>query len=307
MITELVISGGSAKGLAFSACLKYLEEVKLLDISKLKKVVGVSIGSFVLASYLIGYSIDEFLDLMLHADIPSFKDISGSSSSIAILKGSVFRAWVREIISKKIDPDITMLSFYKTSNIEFIIGTTCLEDGLIYISYKNRPNMKLIDALICSMNFPFVFPPYEVPDENGHIKKYIDGGLIDNFPLHLVGPDAIGITSKGSPKTTEDLSIYSYMVLLFDLMKTHMDILTPHETEYVYRIDLTDKSKINFDIDIDDKLTIFMEGYYFTKNSDITKKLLEKMSTEKITLDFNKVLHSIKNYPNNNKLKKIIK
>jgi hypothetical protein len=290
MIEELCISGGSQKGLSYVGALKYLEEIKIIDFKKLKKLIGVSIGSYIASSVLIGYTLDELLEHVMDTDIPSFMDISVKNSGVAILKGEKIRKWVHETIEKKCNVDITMLELYNMTGIEFIVATTCLEDGIVYIDYKNRPNMKLRDVIICSINVPFVFPPYIVKDENGIDKTYIDGGLIDNFPMHLLGHRAIGITSEKNKKTDIGDHIFSYIKSLYDIMKHHIEDLKPHKSEFVYVLRSKDKSTINLNINRDQKITLFMNGYNDTKNSEITKKLLKEIE---IRNSFSKVLEEI--------------
>ena len=301
---ELCISGGSQKGLAYLGALSYLQENDLITLKLLKKIIGVSIGSYICACFLIGYTIDEILDYILATDIQSFKDISITDSHLAILKGQKIREWVYETLKKKINPDITMLQLYELTNVEFIVATICLEDGLVYIDYKNRPNMKLYDLIISSMNLPFVFPPYVVNNEQGIPKTYVDGGLIDNFPMQLLSSDAIGITSEKNNNQVHisELNVFSFTKKLYDIMKHHIEDLKPYTSEYVYQLKVADiepKNKgignnntINLDIDIDDKITLYMSGYNYVKNSEITKKLLHK---KQIKLNHQKVLEQIRN------------
>lgn len=270
MITELCISGGSQKGLEYLGCVKYLEEIGILNIKNLKKIIGVSIGSYLCSCLLLGYSSDEILQDIMNTDIPSFVDVS--VVDLAVLKGEKIRSWVKETVSKKGNPDITMLELFNKTGVEFTITTTCLEDGLIYITHKNRPNMKLCDAIICSLNLPFVFPPY-VLEENGIKKTYVDGGLIDNFPVHLLGSSAVGITSE-KIKEDQNNNIFLYAKSLYDIVKLHLEDLKKSNTEFIYKIVSNEKGMLNLNLSSDNKITLFMNGYNFTKNSEITKKLI---------------------------------
>jgi NTE family protein len=269
MITELCISGGAQRGIAFLGSMKFFEDKGLLSRKEIKKIVGVSIGALICISYIIGYDIAEFMEFVLRSDFLAFQDFSLTDNSVAILKGSMFRKWVRDILKDKIDPDITMSNLYKLTNIHFTVSTTCLEDGIVYISHETHPNFKLYDALICSMNFPFAFPPYEVDN-----KSYIDGGLIDNFPLHLLGSRALGINSYRKMHNKKEFTPYTYMSTLLQLMTNHIKHSFVYKSDLVIDVDVSDLRVISFDVSIDDKITLYREGYDCAKNN---KYVLEKL------------------------------
>jgi len=267
MIEELCISGGSHRGLVFIGVLKYLIEEKVLDVKKLKKVVAVSIGTFVSMCFLIGYEMAELLQLVLDTNISLFKDISLVDNNVAILKGDIFRNWVYTSLAKKIDPDITFSQFYNKNKIDFTTVTTCLEDGLVYMSHLNFPDTRIYDALICSMNFPYVFSPYKV---NG--KTYIDGGLIDNFPMHLMGESAIGITTgKLIPDSdnVDEMTPFTYTTKLFQILSLHIKKLNPYNPEMVIKVFIPDNKRIDFDMSPDDKITLFRYGYDYIKSNGV--------------------------------------
>jgi predicted acylesterase/phospholipase RssA len=69
-------------------CIKKLEEMKLLE---LKKIVGVSIGAFIGACYIIGYTVDEMLDIIMKKNTKEFRDISLLEVDGAVLKGENYR------------------------------------------------------------------------------------------------------------------------------------------------------------------------------------------------------------------------
>lgn len=85
------------------------------------------------------------------------------------------------LLVKNLNENITLKEFYDETKIELIMLTVNLNNILpekIKLSYKTHPELQLYKALYMSSCIPFVFKP--VIDNN---KCYIDGGLIDNFPL----------------------------------------------------------------------------------------------------------------------------
>ncbi len=285
MIEELCVAGACHRGISYIGAFKKLEQLGILSVTNLKKAIGVSIGSFICFCYLSGYKMDNLLEYVLETEISLFKDIELCENSL--LKGVIFRAWIHSCVTKvtkvlekgheadtktEHGADITMLQFYQKTNIDFTIVTTCLETGIVYINHTNYPDMKVYDALICSMNVPIVFPPYEV---NG--LTYIDGGLLENFPIHLLGHNALGIRSCRSLSTGPFAPIDKMM----SLITKHISNLHPPKSEFIIDLD-SDNAVINFDIDCDDKITLYRKGYESVEKSSVVQKILYKIKFNKI-------------------------
>ena len=306
-IEELCLSGACHRGIMYVGSFKYLEEIGLLKKSKLKRVIGTSIGSFVLACYISGYTINELVSMILDIDFKIFKDWV-SEITVNLFNGLTFKAWVKKCLSKYLPNDITISDFYKKTGIDFTIVMVSLENGLIYASYKNKPNMTLLSAVLASMNFPFVFPPFETSD--GLSKDiYVDGGLLDNFAIHLLGPRAIGLTSVKKQRTLTDItSPFSYFIKMTELVGSLVrDLRRPH-SEYIIEIYSNDSEIVDFDLNRDDKITLYKLGYNSTKNSHIIdkficdfyinlfNKVLEELTIVSLFYKFNKISTNLQQY-----------
>lgn len=269
VISELLLGGASHRGISYIGALKCLEDHNILKKENLKKIIGVSIGAFVSTCYIIGYNLDELLDHVLDMNIPSFMDFS--FSDISIIKGDAFRKWIKETIARKVNPDITFKELHNISKIDFIVHVTCLDEGLILMSHENYPDMKIFDAICASTCFPFVFSPYEIGN-----KSYIDGGMICNFPVYKMGEAAICLKSsrkiissiKNYSKINKLDSIsntFSYMYKLYNITTAHIAKLNEHLIKKVIILDIpvSDSNVIDFNIDMDDKITLYKEGYNY--------------------------------------------
>jgi NTE family protein len=264
-IKELCLSGACHRGISYIGVLQYLEENNVIEAKSLEKVIGVSIGSFVAACYLAGYSPLEFIDIVVNYDTSTLKDIDilNSESGLAVLRGTAFREWISSVIAKKISPQITMKEFYEKTKTHFTVVATCIEDGAVYINHETEPDFLLIDALISSMNFPFVFPPYVV---NG--KRYVDGGLLNNFPMHMLSQEAVGLTVNFE-NISDIHNPFSYIGKLFELISRDRDLLRESNSKLIIRVEATDFSLIDFDMNVDDKMTLYKRGYNAAKASNI--------------------------------------
>jgi len=261
LITEICLSGACNRGISYIGCFKKLEELKLLNLTK---IVGVSIGSFIGACYMLGYSSEELLEAIINKNMNEFKDFSISESS-SVLKGEQYKIWVFEMLSKKEDPNITLKQLFEKTGIEYITTTTCIHsesseflEGVVYLSHNHTPDMSLFTAVNCSMAFPFVFPPMIYKN-----CQFIDGGVLENFPIHLLSINATGLTVNFKPidSFTSTKNPISYIGKIFELMSNRLKILKDEKHQNIITVDCDDFDIIDFGMSIDDKITLYKRGY----------------------------------------------
>jgi len=290
-IEELCLSGAVHKGILYVGAFKYLEELGILNKKYLKKIIGTSIGSFVLACYVSGYTISQLVAMILEVDFAEFKDQDPNFSLVNLFAGHNFHNWVSKCLGKYLDPNITIGQFYEKFNIDFIIVVVSLENGLIYVSKDTRPHMSLFSAIMASMNVPFVFPPYQTSDGLQN-DIYVDGGLLDNFAIHLLGPRSFGITPVRKKQQCDINDPISYFLKMTELIGSLIKDLRKPKTEYIMEITTNDTAIIDFDMSKDSKITMYFAGYNFTKNSDIPEKYIRDFWKD----IFNKVLIDLEDF-----------
>jgi predicted acylesterase/phospholipase RssA len=74
-----------------------------------------------------------------------------------------------------------MKEFYEITNIDLHFFSTEINDKKftkVNFSHSTHPNWKLLDVVYCSSCLPILFSPYLDED-----KCYIDGGILNNYPL----------------------------------------------------------------------------------------------------------------------------
>jgi predicted acylesterase/phospholipase RssA len=112
------------------------------------------------------------------------------------------------------------------------------------------------------MAFPFIFPPVSYRG-----CQFVDGGLIDNFPLDRVSEDALALrVNFGDINGSESVkSPVSYMGKLFQLVTARMrqlqNLAKKDLTSNVVIVQCNDFSLIDFEMSVDDKITLFKRGY----------------------------------------------
>lgn len=191
----LVLSGGGAKGAAHVGVLKVLEKHKIpIDV-----VVGTSIGSIVGGMYSVGYTPEEIETTLLNMPVDSMmrekKDRSKESAGqrfskanqyplslgfgkdlklsvpMGVLKGAEVYLWLKNIFEKGsgIDNFDNLPRKYRAITTDLQSGEEVVVSGgdLALAAFK-------------SMAIPsFVEPVYD----NG--KYYVDGGVVNNFPIDI--------------------------------------------------------------------------------------------------------------------------
>lgn len=271
-VKNLVFSGGGVKGFAHIGALKALEEFDLID--GISTFVGTSVGAIISSLYLVGYKSNDMIDFLSHFKLPNIKKINFANmiNLFGLDKGEKIEYLLNKLLSaKKIDPNITMLNFYKLTGVELILTTVCINDMTVkYISYKTDPEMKLITAIRMSFSVPFYFTPVEF-----NKKMYIDGGCIDNYPIHLFDHkenDTIGLFLFSSCDQKEKLNnLEEYGIRVIQCLIEGFNQMSYRDySKSTILIDLETTGMLDFEMNFQKIKLIFQKGY------DQTKKYLEE-------------------------------
>lgn len=254
----LVLSGGSTKGVAQLGALHCLKKNNMLD--NIKTIAASSIGSAVGMLYSIGYQPMEFFKFLKLLNINQMKNIDTQNvvTKYGFDDGSRLILVLSKLMNAKgYNTNTTFSEFYKRTKIDLIITGACVNDKKIYyFSHKNYPKMKVIEAIRISISIPIVFTPCVF--EN---KLFIDGGCIDNFPIHLFEDElekVIGIYVTETRKNVKDIKfIEDYLLNMIDCLfegTTHRDTKT--YAKHIINIKCTNCTESQNDL-----VNMFDEGY----------------------------------------------
>lgn len=195
-ITNLVLSGGSIKGISHIGSLKILNEYGIL--TNIKTIACSSVGSAIAILHCIGFTPDEMFNFIDMFDVTQFLRMKPSNllHNFGLDDGSRLTFIMGKMMeSKNVSKNITLKELYEISNIHLIITTTCLNNKeTLYISRLTHPNMEVLTAFRMSTAIPLIYTPVIY---NG--VTYIDGGILDNYPIHLFKDDlksTIGVCIK---------------------------------------------------------------------------------------------------------------
>jgi NTE family protein len=263
MIKNIIFSGGGFKGWAYIGTMRALEEyVKLSDI---KTVSGTSIGSVFGLFYIIGIKWDFLLDFIINFDIKSVIDIDIDNILInqSVLRGNRYKQIIKEIISTKIDPDITFIDLYKYSKILYSVTSLNISDCKVeYFNYLTTPDVKVIDAIIASSSLPFLFPAYKIKD-----KYYYDGGICNNCPTNLV--DELESIAFDLGFYNNELQSNIHIINLINSLTFINNNIISKNNEIIFKIldEKFENDLLNINQSKDDIFNIFMNGYINSKNT----------------------------------------
>ncbi|XP_074660445.1 uncharacterized protein LOC141912914 isoform X2 [Tubulanus polymorphus] len=185
-VENLVFEGGGAKGIAYGGVILALSDLGILQ--NVKRFAGASIGA-VTAMYLaIGFTADEIIESFLYND-----NILQDESMFA-LPGNVYRKYgwfegrlvtqfLEEQIARKTgDPKLTFEQLYKRYGVELcVIVTNVSNMQCEYCHPKTTPDLSIARALRMSIALPPMIQP--VMENTG--VYYSDGGLLNNYPIHV--------------------------------------------------------------------------------------------------------------------------
>jgi len=218
---NLVLEGGGIKGLAYCGALIALEKKNILE--KIKRFAGSSAGAITATLIAIGYNTDEISNITKNTDFKSFlddktgliRDLYNFFTKYGICQGDTFSNLMKALIKNKTGNEkYTFNNLYTDTGKELVItGTNLTNMTTIYYSREKYPDMAIYKAVRISMSIPFLFVPIL------HDNKYmVDGGVIDNYPIHVFDGEY-----PGDPN--------SLMKLTEPNLKTiGLKLMTPNET-----------------------------------------------------------------------------
>lgn len=179
MIKNLVFKGGGPKGcLIHCGALGVLDDAKL--ISNVQNYAGTSAGSIIAGLLACGYSPQDLHDIIYALDFSKFKDSNDPLRfpfKCGLHTGDYFLTFLLDLVKKrKGDGYVT----FRDMPWLHVIATN-FNTGLEQVfNSVNTPSIPIAFAIRASMSIPIFFDPFPIGDS-----VYVDGGMINNFPLSL--------------------------------------------------------------------------------------------------------------------------
>lgn len=261
--TKLVLSGGGVKLMAFIGALTALNDMGILE--HITTIAATSAGAIIAFLLSIGYTIDELFDVITLLDFKKLKllEFHRLLTEFGLDDGKRMEFLVHSLMAaKNIDINISFRKLYEMTGKTLIMTATCVNDKKIhYFSHKTAPDMSILTALRMTISVPIFFTPVLYKG-----KYYIDGGCIDNFPIHLFDDnldDVIGIyLDTDRNDATNITNIEEYLChTIFSFLEGHKIGSLLGVEKYIIQISFKNIGFIDFNIDKTTKQLIYDKSY----------------------------------------------
>jgi len=247
---NLVFEGGGVKGIAYVGALEVLDKEGILK--DVERVAGTSAGAMIAVLVGLRYSADEMKEILWNLNFRNFmdnsfgiiRDTTRMLKEYGWYKGDFFRNLMADFIKRKTgNGEITFkeLASIKGFREIYLMGTD-LSTGLSEMfSHKTTPKMKVADAARISMSIPLFFASVKGGENGKH--TYVDGGLLDNYPIKAFDQVAY-ISNRNNMRRTD---YYEKLNKPKSLQKS------VSKNEYVYN-----KETLGFRLDAKEDITMFL-------------------------------------------------
>ncbi|WLV23544.1 patatin-like phospholipase family protein [Aciduricibacillus chroicocephali] len=198
MQIDVVFSGGGVKAFAYIGVLAEMEKKGL----SIKRAAGTSAGAIIASFLIAGYTAKEIETLLDELDLTCFLDspklmhfIPFSKWGIlffkkGIYKGNNFEYWLETCLARK---GIRFFGDLPDGALKVVASDLTLGRLVVFPDdlekvYGLDPNsFPIAKAVRMSAGFPFFFMPATLISNTGLKSQLVDGGMLSNFPLWLLG------------------------------------------------------------------------------------------------------------------------
>ena len=262
---NLVLSGGSIKGICHIGVLSRLWNEERIDPLILKAIVGTSVGALVGCLLVLGFTPTEIWDFLLKLDFTKLAkpDIFLFFEKCGADSGKVIFDLFEDILMTKTKIQyITFQQLFEHTGITFtVVGSNLTTKKVEYFNHVNTPNFKVSLALRISIGMPGFFTPVTLDGE-----KYVDGCIMDNYAMDLFNDDlenTIGILICSDFDTNYQYP-EQYPMAIINLFMYHYHQISykKHEKNTIYiECGLGATSNFDFNVDNEAKQKLFDIGY----------------------------------------------
>ncbi len=259
----LVLSGGAARGFAHLGILKALHEHNISP----EIISSVSAGAIVGAFYADGFSPEEILYIFEEKKLLQFTSLSFKRAGLLDISG------LKKILNEQLRAK-TFADLQKP----LYIAVTNYHSGTVEYLYKGD----LAESIVASSSIPVLFHPTEI-----NKKKYIDGGVTDNFPVAPIQNQAkilIGVHANPMGWTDKvngllQVAIRSFLLSVnskIDLKKNDVDIFICPQKLAQYGVLDVSKGREIFNIGYEEANKQLHQNKSIIQNYAVTKKKNKK-------------------------------
>ena len=271
---NLVLCGGGILGISFCGALEELRQLGLLH--GIKNYAASSAGSIIAGALACGASYNFLSRELMEIDFSTFVDYGNKIKAMynlyyynGICTGDTFLTWYGDILEKLTgNADITLKEVHDKFGGRLVITATSLNSRkVIYFDHRSHPDLSLKLAVRMSMSIPFLFMPVEYADD-----VFVDGGVLDNFPMRAfyydsdhINPKTLGLlltTAIDNNECVKTTGIWSMIDALYScyITQTQKMYMDPQDWDRTIKIPCGNVSSFNFYIDSTTKTKLVEVG-----------------------------------------------
>ena len=269
-IRNIVFAGGGARIFSHFGFVKALEEKKITD--GIVNFAGTSIGSLTAFCLILGYTVEQLINIFTRIDLLKTIDINADSifnyfNNLGLDTGERYIRVINILIKKKIDRiGITFKELYELTGKKLAVCVTNISKMKWEIfDIDTQPDMEIALAIRMSCCYPYFLTPIEFND-----CLYIDGGVLNNYPINYFNSDidrTIGISNFSCDKNEkkieiDDLLSYTLSILNSMSVDKQRDVTKTYANNTVLLECMTEP--INFSLTLEEKEIMVEEGYNAT-------------------------------------------
>lgn len=181
-IDTLILSSGGSKGIGYIGFFYAIQKTNIFNMKNIKNIFGCSVGSIFGFLLLLDFNITMIYKLLQKIDLINLKKFNIDEMFLdnGIFNNNSIKRFLKTCLKYKYNiTDITFIELYKKTNIKFRIQVYNLSlQKNENFSYKNKPNLSVIDVIQISSCIPIIFKPIKY---NNYY--YIDGGINNSTPF----------------------------------------------------------------------------------------------------------------------------
>ena len=272
----IVLSSGSSKGLLILGALQFAKDSYF--IKNIKTFIGTSVGSMICYLLAIGYTpIEIVVDISTRGfleKISTFDYISGINCK-GLTDFNIINTHLENMTMLKLGFLPTLKQLKDRFNKTLICCTYNLTKRKVeYLNPENNPDLPCLVAIRMSSNLPLIFDKFKYKED-----YYIDGGIIDNFPIdiaHKRGGKILGINiSSNNNIKDENNKENNILEYVYSLIQIPVNFIRQNKIEEykekttIIELNIDTIKFFNFNINSIQRLEMFSKGY------SIAKQILE--------------------------------
>ena len=208
MIRHLIISGGGVFGFSCFGAIREYCRLGLLEINNIDSIYATSVGTMIGVFIALKYDMGEVEEYLVKRPWNRVFPFTLPTILSAVERRGIFdQSALNEIflpffLARDLSIDITLREFYEITRVDFhCFSTEISELKSVDLSHKTHPEWKLMDAVYCSSCLPILFAPFFHVTADGKNECYVDGGLLENYPLQ----DCLDAISEAKKEKTEEI------------------------------------------------------------------------------------------------------